>query len=113
MIMVSTILIISPRCSSIVLHSKSYVLTTICRTATDRRPQQENNGVFELAYGIAHDGGGVLMCKWAPEEFDGEVEEACMRQGRGVGADRGEEALGLLAGVFGDGSLRCVHVEFC
>ncbi|CAB1098548.1 unnamed protein product [Ectocarpus sp. CCAP 1310/34] len=48
--------------------------------------------MFELAYGIAHDGGGVVKCKWGPDGGAG---------GEGEGG-----ALGLLAAVFQDGSLR-------
>lgn len=52
--------------------------------------KDDRGGMFEFAYGIAHDGGGVLKCKWAPE----------------AGGEGSGEALGLLAGVFYDGSLR-------
>ncbi|CAM9655701.1 unnamed protein product, partial [Hapterophycus canaliculatus] len=37
----------------------------------------EDSGLFELAYAIAHDGGGVVKCRWAP---DGSSD-------RGVGVD--------------------------
>ncbi|CAM9923282.1 unnamed protein product, partial [Laminaria digitata] len=69
------------------------------RAAAAAAAAEEASAGFELAYGIAHDGGGVLRCKWAPDgPFDG----------AGVDGKTGEgaEALGLLAAVFFDGSLR-------
>lgn len=54
--------------------------------------------MFEFGYGIAHNGGTVLQCKWAPEG-DG-VE------GGPEGSSGGGDPLGLLAAVFEDGSLR-------
>lgn len=57
-----------------------------------------SDGMFELAYGIAHDGGALMKCKWAPEGG---------RDGRmGRGTREGGGVLGMLGAVFEDGSLR-------
>ena len=66
------------------------------RKHEDDKSSKAPDGMFELAYGIAHNGGTALKCKWAPE---GSAKKG--------GISRGP--LGLLATVFEDGSLRWVE----
>lgn len=75
--------------------------------------REDEGGVFHFAYGIAHDGGGVLKCQWAPEVscriVENDASFSSEEAGSGASASAGEEdggALGLLGAVFTDGSLR-------
>lgn len=68
---------------------------------------EDGSGLFELAYAIPHDGGGVVKCRWAPESgSDGGAAARGIGGGAAVGGQSGAETLGLLAAIFLDGSLR-------
>ena len=85
------------------------------KAAPDGKIVADDSGasMFVLAYGIAHDGGGVMRCRWPPESLRARARTGAGASTRSA-ADtaaaaaegQGAEALGLLAAVFYDGSIR-------
>ena len=85
------------------------------KAAPDGKRVADDSGasMFVLAYGIAHDGGGVMRCRWPPESLRARARTGAGASTRSA-ADtaaaaaegQGAEALGLLAAVFYDGSIR-------